>query len=185
MRSYNLNIKIAPLKALVLDVDGVLTPGGIWFTDNGDQLKRFDVKDGLGVVALRKLGMFTAIITGKKSALLEKRAGELRVTDLYQGQRYKMPALKDLGSKHGLDFSEIGFIGDDVIDIPAMDICGFSACPSDAASAVKRSADYVSRQPGGKGAIREIVEIIIAAKTGAYPPDDYFTAWAKELAEKP
>lgn len=185
MRSYNLNEKIAPLKAVVLDVDGVLTPGGIWFTDRGDQLKRFDVKDGLGVVAMSKLGMTTAIITGKESILLAKRAGELRITDLYQGQPYKIPALEDFAGKHALNFEEIAFIGDDAIDVPAMDLCGFSACPSDAASSVKRAVDYVSRHPGGQGAIREIVEIIIAAKTGFYPPDEFFFAWAKELSKKP
>lgn len=181
MVSYNLTKKIAPLKALVLDVDGVLTPGGIWFSDFGEQFKRFDVKDGLGIVALGRLGIRTAIITGKQSALLEKRAGELRVSDLYQNRPFKMPALIEFAEKYSLEMSEIGFVGDDVIDIPVMEACGFSACPSDAAFAVRRSADWVARFPGGNGALREIVEIIVSAKTGLYPPDEFFTAWVDEI----
>jgi 3-deoxy-D-manno-octulosonate 8-phosphate phosphatase (KDO 8-P phosphatase) len=184
MVSYNLAKKIVPLKALVLDVDGVLTPGGIWYSDSGDQFKPFDVKDGLGIVALGRLGILTAIVTGKQSALLDKRAGELRVTDLYQNRPYKMPVLIEFAEKHGLEMSEIGFVGDDVIDIPVMNACGFSACPSDAAFAVRRNADWVSRYTGGKGALREIVEIIVSAKTGLYPPDEFFADWVDELIIK-
>lgn len=181
MRSYNLTSKITPLKALVLDVDGVLTPGGIWYSDTGDQFKKFDVKDGLGIVALGKLGIRTAIITGKESQLLEKRAGELRVSALYQNRPYKVPALKEFAAKFGLELSEIGFVGDDIIDIPVMELCGFSACPSDAVQQVQKTADWVARRSGGNGALREIVDIIVSAKTGLYPPDEFFIEWAKQI----
>ena len=100
MREYNLNEKILPLKAILLDVDGVMTPGGIWYSDSGDQFKRFDVQDGLGLVSLRELGMKIGIVTGKKSELLKKRAGELRVDDLYQESPLKMPAFEDFAAKH-------------------------------------------------------------------------------------
>ena len=181
MRSYNIIGKLRSLEALVLDVDGVLTPGGIFYLDSGDQFKRFDVKDGLGLVAMRSLGVRLALITGRHSELLERRAADLGVEDLYQGHNHKVSALRDFVSKRGLDLDRVGFVGDDVIDIPAMEICGFSACPSDAASAVRRSADWTMRMRGGYGALREIAEMIIAAKTADFPADKALIEWARNL----
>ncbi|HHS50981.1 MAG TPA: phenylphosphate carboxylase subunit delta [candidate division Zixibacteria bacterium] len=181
MREYNIMKKLAKLEALVLDVDGVLTGGGLHYFDNGGQGKVFDVKDGLGLVALGALGVRLAIITGKRSDLVERRAGELRVEDLYQGYPFKVPALEDFLVKRGLDPQNVGFVGDDVIDIPAMRICGFSACPSDAVFAVRRAVDWVARDAGGAGCLREIAEMILSAKTGHFPPDEFLFRWAQNL----
>ena len=184
MRTYNLTEKILRLKAVLLDVDGVLTPGGIWFSDSGDQFKRFDVKDGLGLVALRKTGIIAGIITGKHSELVARRASELRIEDVYQGFPNKMPAFEDFMGKHELEPEQVCFFGDEVIDVPVMRKCGLAVCPADAAPIAKRNSDWVARAPGGAGAIREIVEIILAAKSGIYPPDNVFIEWVGKLPFK-
>jgi len=184
MRSYNLTLKISKIEALLLDVDGVLTPGDIWYSDSGDQFKSFDVKDGLSIAALRELKMKIGIITGKHSDLVGRRAGELNISDLYQNSPNKIPAFEDFMAKHGLVDEQVAFVGDDVIDAPVMARCGFSACPSDASAIAKRTADWVSRYPAGHGAVREIAEIIIAAKTGEYPPDRFFLKWVENLPER-
>ena len=181
MAEYNLTEKIRPLEALIIDVDGVLTPGGIWYSDEGDQLKRFDVKDGLGLVALGELGMKLGIITGKTSKILEKRASELRVDALFQNRPNKIPTYRELRDSWELRDEQIAMAGDDVIDIPLFDVCGFSVSPADGAPAARRAADWVTRAPGGKGALREICEIIISAKTGIYPPDEFLMKWTRNL----
>ena len=184
MRSYNIIKQLRELDALVLDVDGVLTPGGIFYLDGGDQFKRFDVKDGLGAVAMGGFGVRIAIITGKRSEIVARRAAEIGVEDLYQGYGFKVPALEDFIGKHDLDPARIGFVGDDIIDIPAMELCGFSACPADAAFALRRSVDWVTRSPGGYGALREIAEMIISAKSGQFPADSALLEWARKLEGK-
>jgi len=184
MREYNITKKILKLKALILDVDGVLTPGGIWYSDSGDQGKRFEVKDGLGLVALTTIGLKTAIITGKQSQLLEKRACELRISELYQKSPYKIPPFESFIEKYGFTEDEICFVGDDVIDIPVMERCGFSACPGDAVYFVREKADFVACNSGGKGALREICEVIIAARTGHYPADRFLLEFARSLSQR-
>ncbi len=181
MRAYNIVSKLRELEALVLDVDGVLTDGVLEYLDDGGQCKTFDVRDGLGLVALSSLGVRLAIITGKRSNLVERRAGELGVEDLYQGYPYKVPALEDFLGKYKLDASRTGFVGDDVIDLPAMEICGFSACPADAVPAVRRAAVWTTRARAGAGCLREIAEMIVSAKAGRFPADEVFCSWAKGL----
>ncbi len=181
MRSYNLISKILPLKALLVDADGVMTCGGIFRCNSGDELKRFDVKDGLALYALRKFGMRVGIITGKNSELMKQRAKELRIEDLYQSFPVKMPAFEDFIGKHDLQPSEVAFVGDDVIDIPLMDACGFAICPSNAAHIVMNHADWITRASGGDGALREIVEMILAAKLGQYPPNKFLLDWASGI----
>jgi len=184
MRQYNLVKKIRPLKGMLLDVDGVLTPGGIWHSDYGDSFKKFDVRDGLALFALHKLDIRLGIITGKESKIVGARAKELRIDDIYQDSPIKMPAFEDFTDKHGFDASEVAFIGDDIIDVPVMKACGFSACPSDGAFVARRNADWVTRASGGNGAIREVVEIIVSAKLGVYPPDTFFSEWVGYLPEQ-
>jgi len=184
MREYNIFKKILPLKAVLLDVDGVMTPGGIWYSDSGDQFKRFDVRDGLGLIALSEVGIRLGIITGKQSKLLEKRASELRIEKVYQKTPFKVPALTDFAESFDLKLEEIAFIGDDVIDIPAMELCGFSACPGDAPYTVKRVVDWQMRASAGFGALREISELIIAAKGTGFPADDILLDWARKLSFK-
>ncbi|MCK5832155.1 HAD-IIIA family hydrolase [bacterium] len=181
MITYNIVKKLSELEALVLDVDGVLTPGSLEYLDDGNQGKFFDVRDGLGLVALTGLGIQLAIITGKSSELVERRASELRVKDLYQGYSYKVPALDDFLSKRGLKADRVGFVGDDVIDIPAMERCGFSACPANSVFAVRRLAHWTTRASSGQGCLRELAEMIISAKTGCFPPDKFLIDWAREL----
>jgi 3-deoxy-D-manno-octulosonate 8-phosphate phosphatase (KDO 8-P phosphatase) len=112
------------------------------------------------------------------------RAAEIGITDIYQNAPVKIPAFEDFIKKHKFLPNEVGFIGDDAIDVAVMRICGFSACPSDAAPIARRTADWVTRSPGGYGAVREIAEIIVSAKTGLYPSDEIVLSEAQKFEPK-
>jgi 3-deoxy-D-manno-octulosonate 8-phosphate phosphatase (KDO 8-P phosphatase) len=156
-----LKAKITPLKMLLLDVDGVLTDGAIIWDDNGVQSKSFNVKDGFGIHALRRLGFKVGIITGKISQVVEHRATELKLDELHQGQVRKVPVYDEIKAKYGFTDAQIAYVGDDLLDMPLLERVGFSAAPADAHPEVLGMVDYVSRHPGGNGAVREVIEFII------------------------
>ena len=173
MRFKNLAPILKNLQVLILDVDGVLTSGGIIYSSSGDEQKRFDVKDGLGLVMLNGLGLYSAIITGRSSDIVERRAKELRIDFVLQGYPIKLPAYEELKSELKLPDSAFGFVGDDLIDLDVMRQVGFSAAPADAHPAVKKLAHYVCRRNSGAGALREIVDLIIAFRRGEFAPVNY------------
>lgn len=143
---------------LVMDVDGTLTDGRIYIGINGEIMKAFDVKDGYAIAQLRKYGIEPVIITGRKSAIVQERAKELKITELYQGVEDKLQKLKSIASTFNLKANEIAYIGDDLNDLQCMKYCGLTACPNDAMSQVKDMVDYVCNNLGGRGAVREFID---------------------------
>lgn len=149
------------IKLLILDVDGTLTDGGIYYDATGNELKKFSVKDGAGLVALRRAGVQVMICTGRECEAVRRRAADLHLEYVYQNVGNKAAFLRDFFKEHGLSREEVAYCGDDWNDLAAMALCGFVACPADAAAAVKARADYVCPQKGGEGAVRGAAEEIL------------------------
>ncbi len=149
------------IKLVLLDVDGTLTDGGIYRGNNGEELKRFNVKDGYAIVNAQKLGIEFGIITGRKSELVEIRSNELKIKYLYQGISEKTVILEEIMQKTGLEKEEIAYMGDDLNDILIMKQSGLTGAPRDAADEVIQIVDFVSGKNGGSGAVREFVEYIL------------------------
>ena len=149
------------IKLVLLDVDGTLTDGGIYRGNNGEELKRFNVKDGYAIVNAQKLGIEFGIITGRKSELVEIRSNELKIKYLYQGISEKTVILEEIMQKTGLEKEEIAYMGDDLNDILIMKQSGLTGAPKDAADEVIQIVDFVSEKNGGSGAVREFVEYIL------------------------
>lgn len=149
------------IKLVLLDVDGTLTDGGIYRGNNGEELKRFNVKDGYAIVNAQKLGIEFGIITGRKSELVEIRAKELKIKYLYQGISEKTVILEEIMKKDGLSKEEIAYMGDDLNDLLIMKKVGLSGTPKDAVDEVIQVADFVSKKNGGSGAVREFIEHIL------------------------
>lgn len=152
---------IDKIKLIILDVDGTLTDGGIYYDSQGNEMKRFDVKDGLGIKVAIAAGIEFAIITGRTSSIVIKRARELGIKEIRDGVQRKFPAMKTLLEEKGLSMSEVGYIGDDWNDLQCMKRVGFKACPADAPEEVKEVCDFVASQAGGHGAVRDCVEDIL------------------------
>jgi len=149
------------IKLVLLDVDGTLTDGGIYRGNNGEELKRFNVKDGYAIVNAQELGIEFGIITGRKSELVEIRAKELKIKYLYQGISEKTVILEEIMKKNGLSKEEIAYMGDDLNDLLIMKQVGLSGTPKDAVDEVIQVADFVSKKNGGSGAVREFIEHIL------------------------
>ena len=163
----NLTEKAKKIKLLLTDNDGVLTDGGVYYGENGEILKKFNIRDGMGVERLRNFANCeVGIITGELSPSVAKRAEKLKITELHLGIKNKPAVLHEILSRKKLLAEEIAYIGDDVNDIEIMKLVGLSACPADAISFAKNKADYVCENKGGNGAFRELAELIIAAKMG-------------------
>ena len=152
---------IENIKMLVMDVDGTLTDGKIYYGNDGELFKAFDVRDGYRLVKCEEYGIITAIITGKTSKIVECRARDLKIKEVHQGVSNKIEVLKTLIEKYNLDKSQVAYIGDDVNDIECMQYCGFSACPADAIDEVKNTVDYVCKNIGGHGAVSEVIDRLI------------------------
>ena len=149
------------IKLVIMDVDGVLTDGGIYYDSEGRELKRFCVKDGSGVKMLWRAGLKTAIITGRNSTVVDIRAKELKVDIVIQGAVDKLPVYKELKEKLGITDEEILYIGDDYLDIPLLSRVGLAVCVPEAYQMVRDYCHYVTKSPGGNGAVREIAELLL------------------------
>lgn len=156
--------RIRKIKLLILDVDGVLTDGKIVYTDRGEEAKAFDVKDGHGLKLLMRAGIPVALITGRSSPAVEHRARDLGITRVYQKAINKIEAYEELRRAENLRDEEICVVGDDLPDLPILRICGFSVAVADSAEEVKREVDYVTNKEAGKGAVREVCDIILKAR---------------------
>jgi YrbI family 3-deoxy-D-manno-octulosonate 8-phosphate phosphatase len=153
------------IKLLLTDCDGVLTDAGVYYGENGEVLKKFNIRDGMGVERLRKLANIeTGIITGELSPSVAKRAEKLKITELHLGIKDKILVLEQIMRSENLLPENIAYIGDDVNDIEIMQKVGLTACPADAISFTKNVADYVCETKGGEGCFREFAELIIASK---------------------
>ncbi|HUV05713.1 MAG TPA: HAD hydrolase family protein [Armatimonadota bacterium] len=149
------------IRLLAMDVDGVLTSGDVIYLDAGAEIKVFNIQDGLGISAARHAGLGIAVITGRASQAVERRASELGVIHVRQGCRDKGAALRQLMAETGLRREEVAFIGDDLNDIPAFRECGWKVAVSNASQDLKVLADHVTERQGGHGAVREVIELIL------------------------
>jgi len=156
--------RLAGLRLVAMDVDGVLTDGGIVYTDRGDELKRFDVRDGQGLVLLREAGVITAVVTRRHSAIVERRARELGIAEVHQDVKDKRAVMQEVLARHGVRPADACYVGDDVGDVPAMAVVGVPVAVADAVPAVRKAALYVTRARAGFGAIRELCDLILAAR---------------------
>ncbi len=152
------------MKLLILDVDGVLTDGRIIMDDDGREIKHFDVRDGHGIKILQRFDIDVVFLTGRKSSVVEHRARDLDVREVHQQIWDKVAAFEAIIQRRGLAADQVAFMGDDVVDIPLQRRVGFSAAPADAEEMVRRSVDYVARRPGGRGAVREVCELILRGR---------------------
>jgi 3-deoxy-D-manno-octulosonate 8-phosphate phosphatase (KDO 8-P phosphatase) len=155
---------LATIKALAFDVDGVLTDGGLFWGGNGEEFKRFSFSDIMGISLARRAGYKLALISGESSPLVDRYAAKMHIKDVAKGCRDKASALKEFAARHGLDLSEICFVGDDVNDLSAIRIAGYSAAPANANPEVLRQVKFVSKFNGGHGAVRELVDALLAAR---------------------
>ena len=150
------------IKLLVMDVDGTLTDGKINMGPSGELFKSFNIRDGYGInEMLPEHDIVPAIITGRTSQIVENRARELHITELYQGKHDKLDTLKSLMSKYDCNRNNVAYIGDDILDIVCMKECALVGCPADACQEVKDMANYVCLNKGGDGAVREFIEFVI------------------------
>ena len=159
--AYNRAKKI---KLVIFDVDGTLTDGGIYMGTNGELFKAFNCQDGFGITAAHKVGLKTAIITGRESVITTNRAKELGITAVKQGQMDKRNAYKELKAEFNLSDEEIAYVGDDIIDLPVFVQVGFRAAVGNANIELKERAHFVAKNDGGKGAVREVLEFILKSQ---------------------
>ena len=152
--------KASKVKLLAFDVDGVMTDGSITYDENGIEYKTFNAKDGHGLAKMARNGFVTAIITGRNNGTVDRRACDLRVTEVYQGVKNKLPILEAIMEKYGLDFSEVSYMGDDEPDICILEKVAIAACPADAVDKVKEVCNYRSSKDGGHGAVRVLCDFI-------------------------
>ena len=153
------------IRAVAMDVDGVLTDGGVWWGPNGEEWKRFCFADIMGVSLARRAGIELALISGEDSPLVDRYAAKMHIGHVFKGCREKAAALREFATSTGIDLADICYIGDDINDLPAMQIAGFSACPANAVRDVLTKVKFVSRSTGGSGAVREVVDAIFTARS--------------------
>lgn len=152
---------LSKIKVLALDVDGVLTDGSLTFSQNGEEFKTFNAKDGQGIVCLNKAGFITVIITARKNGTVEHRAKNLGIKELHQGVKFKLPVLEQILGKYNLTFENVAYMGDDLPDICILEKVGLSCCPNDAVEEVQKVCKFKSKYNGGRGAVREVCDVIL------------------------
>ena len=153
--------RIRPIKMLLMDVDGVMTDGGIFFGPGAMELRKFHVHDGIGVALAKAAGLLVGILTSKDSEAVRRRAEDLGMDEIQQNFFHKEEGYRNILNKYGLKDEEIAYIGDDILDIPILKRVGLSFCVADAAEEVKSVSHYIIRKKGGEGAIREVVAILL------------------------
>lgn len=153
-----------PIELILSDVDGVLTEGSIIFDNEGVEMKRFHIRDGLGIKLWRRAGGKFGILTGRNSHIVNVRAAELGIDLVRQGTEQKQPATREIMAQLGLRPEQVCYIGDDLPDLPPMQAVGLAVAVADASNEVREAADYVTKLPGGRGAVRETIEMILKAQ---------------------
>jgi 3-deoxy-D-manno-octulosonate 8-phosphate phosphatase (KDO 8-P phosphatase) len=156
--------RAARIRMLVLDVDGVLTDGRLYFDNNGNELKTFSTRDGLGLRVLQRQGAEIALITGRRSRIVEQRAAQLGIDHVYQGRNDKLNAYHELLEATGIEEQQICYAGDDWLDLPVLDRVGLAVTVADADPVVKKRVHWVTTRAGGQGAVREICDLILGAR---------------------
>jgi 3-deoxy-D-manno-octulosonate 8-phosphate phosphatase (KDO 8-P phosphatase) len=157
----NLKDKIKKIKLIILDVDGVLTDGGLIVGHDGFEYIKFNVQDGAGIIIAQKMGYRFAIITGRNTKIVAKRASMLKIKDVFQGRIFKIEAYLKLKKKYKLQDQQICYMGDDILDIPVLEKVGLAVAPKNAVKEVKRVAHYITNRSGGDGAVREMIDLVL------------------------
>jgi YrbI family 3-deoxy-D-manno-octulosonate 8-phosphate phosphatase len=152
------------VRLLCVDVDGVLTDAGMYYGPDGEVLKKFNTRDGMGLARVREAGIAVAIISGEDSAIVHARAAKLKIDDVFSGVSNKRAVIDELCSRDGLGLDEVAYIGDDLNDLAALECVGMACAVADAVEPVKAVAHYVTQRRGGEGAVREVCEFLISAK---------------------
>ena len=165
MMQKSLITKMQQIKIVLTDVDGVLTDGGMFYSKEGDVMKRFFTRDGMGVTLLRKMGIYTIIVTKEKNEIISQWAKKMKIVKLFDGILNKETILDDIKTEFNALSSEIAYIGDDVNDLGLLKLVGVSAVPNDGILEVKKICSYQCKQNGGYGAFREFADQIILAKS--------------------
>lgn len=158
-------IRVKPIRLILMDVDGTLSDGKLFYDANWIEGKSFNVRDGFGIYLAHSAGLKTGIITGRNSRLVNERARELEMEFVFQGHFEKSTVLGEIMRQSGLREEQIAFIGDDLFDLPVLLRVGFAAAPADADPEVLQRVHFVSRHPGGGGAVREIIEVILKGQS--------------------
>jgi 3-deoxy-D-manno-octulosonate 8-phosphate phosphatase (KDO 8-P phosphatase) len=166
MNLTDLTARARRIRLVLTDCDGVLTDGGVYYSERGEEMKRFSIRDGMGVERLRARGIISGIMTGEVSPSVRTRAAKLKIEELHLGIKDKPACLREIMARTGLQAEEIAFIGDDTNDVEILGMVGFAACPGDATSFARAVADFHCQTPGGHGCFRELAEFIIAAQAG-------------------
>ena len=156
--------QLQKIKYLVIDVDGTMTDAGIYYDEHGNELKKFCTKDAAGFFAAHQTGMEILVLTGRECVATTRRMTEMKVDYLVQNCKDKVSYLKQFIEEKGITVEELGYLGDDLNDLPGMQLCGFVGCPADACKEVKEHADYTSSLNGGAGAVRDIKEHILTMR---------------------
>ncbi len=157
------------IKLFATDVDGVLTDAGMYYSESGDEWKKFNTRDGMGIKLLQRAGLITAIVTQERTRLVARRAEKLAIPELHQGAMDKISVIRDMAARHGLSLQQVAYIGDDVNDIEALQAVGLSAAPADALPQVVKIVDYLCRAKGGEGAVRELTDMILLSRSEVKP----------------
>lgn len=152
------------IKLIILDVDGTMTDGGVYIDNNRVETKKFNIKDGCGIVLAHAVGLEFMILTGRESNCVRQRAEELKIRYIYQNVKNKILFLENFMEEQNLQKSQIAYVGDDLNDLYAMRLAGISACPADGAEEIKAQCDYVLNAPGGGGVVREFVELLLKGR---------------------
>ncbi|HUW56632.1 MAG TPA: HAD hydrolase family protein [Planctomycetota bacterium] len=152
------------IKLLIMDVDGVLTDGTISVSTDGSETKHFNVRDWTGIKYLQRVGIQTALVSGNTSEAVSQRAEYIGIKEVHQGAKDKLPVVRDIIKRAGLKRGEVAYLGDDLTDIPPVREVGFSAAVADAHEELKSRCDHVTTAPGGRGAVRELAEMILKAQ---------------------
>jgi YrbI family 3-deoxy-D-manno-octulosonate 8-phosphate phosphatase len=155
------------IRLLIVDVDGVLTDAGMYYSEAGDELKKFNTRDGQGIRNLERAGIPTAIVTRERTEIVTRRAKKLGIDDVYQGVLDKLPVVQSIVAKHEVSAAQVCYIGDDVGDLEAMTFVGLPVAVRDALPPIKRVARYITRRRGGEGAVREVCDLILRVQDGA------------------
>jgi len=152
------------IRLFATDVDGVLTDSGMYYSESGDEIKKFNTRDGMGIKLLQRAGLITALITQEETKLVARRAERLAIPEVHQRIFDKLTRLRDIATRYHISLEEIAYMGDDVNDLEALQAVGFSATPADGHPPVLKVVDYVCRHKGGEGAVREVADMILAAQ---------------------
>jgi 3-deoxy-D-manno-octulosonate 8-phosphate phosphatase (KDO 8-P phosphatase) len=163
----SLRARFGRVRMLIMDVDGVLTDAGMYYSESGDEWKKFNTRDGHGITLLHQAQIATALVTRERTAIVTRRALKLGIAEVHQGVIDKGPVVRALLEKHGVAAADACYIGDDVGDREAMLVVGLPVAVADALPAIRRLARYVTRKRGGEGAVREVCELILAARAPA------------------